>query len=164
MKRRVVLYMAMSADGFIAGPNDETPWSDAEWQAFQEFVRSCDVCVLGRKTYEVMRDGNEFVDDAEYVVASNQLTFDAGGLPVIAIRSANDLPPGNKIGVIGGGELNGVLARLGALDEVILDIEPVILGAGKKLFGNQPVDITLELRQTKRIGPSTTQLHYRVVR
>jgi len=43
---RTILYMAISADGFITGPNDETPWSDEEWAAFQEFVKSCDAVTI----------------------------------------------------------------------------------------------------------------------
>ncbi|HSW66248.1 MAG TPA: dihydrofolate reductase family protein [Bacillota bacterium] len=160
--QQVVLYMAQSADGYIAGEHDETPWSDEEWAVFQEFVRSCDVCLVGRRTYEIMKAGGEFLDDARYVVVSSDPDYSAD-YPVVSIASSADVPAGAKIGVIGGGELNGCIARLGLIDEVILDIEPVILGAGLKLFGDKPVDLNLELTQTKRIGPSTLQLHYRVV-
>lgn len=46
---KVILYMAISADGFIAGVNNETPWSDEEWEAYREFVMSCDVCLIGSR-------------------------------------------------------------------------------------------------------------------
>src|SRR5690242_10477887 len=98
--------MALSADGYIAGPNDETPWSDEEWAAFQDFVRSCDVCLLGRKTYEIMKGGDGFVSDTRYVVITSDAQYKAD-YPTATIRSAADLPAGDKIGVIGGGELNG---------------------------------------------------------
>lgn len=49
-----ILYMAISRDGFIADSNDETPWSDAEWEAFQEFAKSCEVVLLGKRTFQIM--------------------------------------------------------------------------------------------------------------
>jgi dihydrofolate reductase len=159
---KVVLYMAVSADGFIAGPNDETPWSDEEWEAFKAFVRSCDGIVLGRRTYEIMSKGDEFVDGPEYFVATHDTAFDTGKFRKITISSKSDLPEVKKLGVIGGGELNGRLAKLGVIDEIILDVEPIILGAGKTLFGNHELDIKLKPVASRRIGASTIQARYEV--
>lgn len=160
---KTILYMAVSVDGFIAGPNDETPWSDDEWTAFKEFVGSCDVVLLGRRTYQIMRDGGEFVEGPEYIVVTNDPSFDTGNLRKLSIQAKDDMPEANKVGVIGGGELNGSLARLGLLDEMILDVEPVVLGAGKHLFGSHSVDLVLELLSSRRIGKSTVQNHYKIV-
>ena len=111
--------MAMSADGYIAGPHDETPWSDEAWAAFEEFVTSCDVVLLGRRTYEIMTAQDEFVDGPQYIVVTNDVSVDTGKLPKLSIKQRSDMPAANKIGVIGGGELNGSLAKLGVIDEVI---------------------------------------------
>jgi dihydrofolate reductase len=102
---KVILYMALSADGFIAAQNDETPWSDEEWAAFQEFVKSCDAVLLGRRTYEIMTKGDEFAEGPEYIVITNDSTLSTGQLRKISIVSKADLPQVNKLGVIGGGEL-----------------------------------------------------------
>ncbi len=160
---KVTLYMANSADGFIAGTNDETPWSDEEWTAFQDFVKSCDVCLLGRRTYEIMKNGGEFVDGTKYIVVTSDQTADTGDYEKLAINSLSDLPQVDKIGIIGGGELNGSLAAMGVIDEVILDIEPITLGQGKQLFGSHNVRLKLELLATKQIGQSTIQNHYKVL-
>jgi dihydrofolate reductase len=56
---KTVLYMAISADGFIAGPDDETPWSEEEWESFKAFVKTCDAVLIGRRTYEIMRQIQE---------------------------------------------------------------------------------------------------------
>lgn len=161
---KIILYMAISADGFIAGANDETPWSDEEWTAFQEFVQSCDVCLLGRKTYEIMKNGGEFVDGTKYVVVTSDGTADTGEYEKLAINSPSDLPQAGKIGIIGGGELNGSLAKLDVIDEIILDVEPITLGQGKRLFGSHSVNLKLKLLATRQIGQSTIQNRYQVLK
>ena len=161
---KVILYNAISTDGFIAGEHDETPWSDEEWVAFQEFVRSCDVVLLGRRTYSIMRDGGEFVEDGHYIVVTNDQHADTGNYEKIRIQSAVDLPNVEKIGLIGGGELNGSIAALGMIDEVILDVEPITLGQGIHLFGRHDIHLNLRLIATKQIGPSTVQDHYEVMK
>jgi len=157
-----ILYMAISRDGFIAGKNDETPWSDESWNAFAEFVKSCDVVLLGRRTYKIMKDGDEFVDGPKYIVVTNDSSLDTGTLEKLAVKTARDIPAVNKLGIIGGGDLNGRLAELGVIDEVILDKEPIKLHEGIKLYGNHQVSPKLELINQKDLNDTTTQYHYRV--
>jgi dihydrofolate reductase len=155
--------MAISTDGFIAGIDEQTPWSDEEWAAFQVFVTSCNCVLLGRRAFEVMQEANDLVEGVEYIVVSSDPDFDAGSFPVISISSESDMPEGERIGIIGGGELNGRLALLGLIDEIILDIEPVTLGGGIRLFGDYHIPLKLELLESDQIGESTTQRHYRIV-
>jgi dihydrofolate reductase len=155
--------MAISRDGFIADLDDETPWSEDSWQAFREFVTSCDVVLVGRRTYEIMRDGDGFVEGPEYVVATSDESFDADGLQKVDIKTKDDLPKAAQLGIIGGGELNGRLAKMGAIDEMILDIEPIELHDGIRLFGEYDVPLKLQLLDTHQINESTVQRHYKVL-
>lgn len=159
---KTTVYMAISADGFIAGPNDETPWSDESWKAFHEFLQTCDAVLLGRRTYEIMRDQNEFVDGPQYIVVTNDPSLDSGNFQQITIKTKSDLPQVEKLGVIGGGELNGNLAELGVFDEVIFDVEPITLSNGVRLFGNHDIRLELELIESQKIGPGTLHNRYRV--
>lgn len=161
---KVILYMAISTDGFIAGTDDETPWCNEEWIAFQEFVKSCDVCLLGRTAYEIMKNGGEFVDGTKYIVVTNDQTADTGDYEKLTTNSPGGLPQAEKVGIVGGGELNGSLAELGVIDEIILDVEPIILGQGKRLFGSHNINLKLKLLATKQIGQSTIQNHYEVLK
>ncbi|MET0779206.1 MAG: dihydrofolate reductase family protein [Candidatus Saccharimonadales bacterium] len=161
---KTVLYMAISSDGFIAGPDDETPWSQEEWEAFTAFAKTCDVLLLGRRTYEIMRKREEFVKGPEYVVVTHEKSLRTGKFKKISIESKTDMPKVGKIGVIGGGELNGSLALLGVIDEIILDIEPTVLGEGTRLFGSYDIPLKLKLLGSQLIGDGTTQRHYQVVR
>jgi dihydrofolate reductase len=155
--------MAISSDGFIAGLNDETPWSDEENKSFQTFVSSCDAILVGRRTYELMRDQDELSPDAYYVVVTGDKKFDSGKAQKVSIRSRADIPEVDIIGVIGGGELNGRLLRLDLIDEIILDIEPVKLGAGIRLFGKYDIPLKLKLIGSQPIGQYTIQRHYEVI-
>src|SRR5579863_8747483 len=121
----VILYMAISVDGYIAGQNEETPWSDEEWVAFQSFVETCEVCLLGRRTYEIMRDSEELIRGVRYIVVTRDREFDSGSYEKMSLEPGDHLPGVGRIGIIGGGDLNGTLAEFGLIDEIILDIESI---------------------------------------
>lgn len=158
-----ILYMAISQDGYIADLNDETPWSDGAFAAFEEFLRSCDAVLMGRRTYEIMEENDEFIDGPEYIVATHdELPVD--GISQIVINAAEDIPEYERLGIIGGGDLNGQLAQLGVIDELILDIEPIALGSGIRLFGKREIPLQLELIGSRDLGEGTVQRHYRVLR
>jgi dihydrofolate reductase len=160
---KIILYMAISSDGFIAGPNDETPWSDEELQSFQAFVRSCDLVLLGSNTYRLMQEQDEFVEGATYIVVTHDKTLETGNKQKICVTSKEDIPKGDKIGIIGGGELNGSLAKLGVINELILDIASVQLGSGIRLFGQYDVPLKLQLLGSRRLGSNTIQRHYKIL-
>lgn len=161
---KTTLYMAISADGFIATPDDKTSWSDASWSAFRAFVRTCDIVLLGRRTYEIMRDQNEFVDGPEYTVVTSNSSFDTGSYRKMNIKSKADLPQAANMGVIGGGQLNGSLATLGIFDEIILDVEPVMLGDGIRLLGSHNMKLELDLIDSEQLGLGVLHNCYRVIR
>ncbi|MDQ3098233.1 MAG: dihydrofolate reductase [bacterium] len=56
---KVILYMATSADGYIAGKNDDTSWvSSADWDNFRIMIKNIGVIVMGKRTYE--ESGEDF--------------------------------------------------------------------------------------------------------
>ena len=161
--RRVILYMAISVDGFIAELNDETGRVSKEsWLSYIEFVKKCDVIIVGRKTAALMPH-DEFIEGPKYLIASSSNSVDTGDRENITINSINDLPDVATIGIIGGGNLNGSIADLGLIDEINLDIEPIILGSGIRLFGDHTPKLNLKLQSSKKIGSGTIQNHYIVL-
>jgi dihydrofolate reductase len=74
------------------------------------------------------------------------------------------MPTAKRIAIIGGGDLNGRLAQLDVIDEIILDIEPVALGSGIRLFGNHDVQFKLELMESRRIGENTIQNRFAIIK
>ena len=62
-----------------------------------------------------------------------------------------------------GATLNSSFAKLGLIDEVILNVEPVIEGKGIPLFKPEDFELKLELVEMKKSKGKTIQLHYKVV-
>ncbi len=54
---KVILYMAMTTNGYIARTNNDTPWSNEEWLSFAKKVEEVKNLVMGRKTFEIMKEG-----------------------------------------------------------------------------------------------------------
>lgn len=57
---KIILYLAMTANGYIAKENNNTPQSNQEWESFSEMVNQCKNLIIGRKTFEIMKKENEF--------------------------------------------------------------------------------------------------------
>ena len=60
--------------------------------------------------------------------------------------------------------MNTAFAKLGLIDEVILNVEPIIEGKGIPLFKPEVFELKLELIEMKKSKGKTIQLHYKVVK
>lgn len=167
---KVILYIAMSADGLIAGEGDKTPWSEIEWESYRDFVKDKGNIVIGRKTYELMRRSNEFkkIGNPFTVVVLNTAKHDAGQNFVFVDSPQKALEILERKGfkkalVAGGGTLNASFMKEGLIDEIYLDVEPVFLGKGIRLFEKADLDVKLRLLETKKLSADEIQLHYQVL-
>jgi dihydrofolate reductase len=140
--RKVILNLAVSLDGFIEGPNGEYDWCFADQDyGMTEFLNNADAIFIGRKSYEVMQSaGPELFAALKMYVFSDTLTSVEGNAEII--RSAdfkervNELrhQPGGNIWLFGGAELVAEFVAQKQVNEFMLSVHPVILGAGKPLF------------------------------
>lgn len=136
--RKICYSVAMSLDGYIAGPQGEFDWiphdPDIDFAAlFSRF----DTALMGRKTYEVTRQqgsAGAFPGLDVYVFSKTLKQSDSPGVTVAdeleptvsALRAAK----GKDIWLFGGGELFRALLALRLVDEVQVAVMPVILGGG----------------------------------
>lgn len=158
----------MTANGYIARENDDTPWSIEEWKCFAEVVARTKNLVIGRKTYEIMKDENEFakIGNPFVVVVSNRQSEDEGvnfvhnPINALALLQKQGY---HEVLVAGGSRLNASFMEAGLVSELYLDIEPLIFGAGIKLFANADFEERLELLNVKKLSEDTVQLHYKVI-
>ena len=140
--RRVRYSVAMSLDGFIAGPQGESDWivMDPDLD-FNVIFEAFDTVLLGRKTYEATRaqgGGVEMPGVQSYVFSRTLHPEDCPGVILSDDPKATitDLKtkPGKDICLFGGGSLFRSLLELGLVDSVEVAIMPVLLGEGISLL------------------------------
>jgi dihydrofolate reductase len=141
--RKIVYAVAVSLDGFVAGPNGEADWitTDPEIDFAGMFARF-DTLLMGRKTYEqarAMGGGGGAMPGVTSIVASRTLRpQDCPGATVIGdglFDRVRELRAGRgkDIWLFGGGELFRSLLDAGLVDEVGVGVMPVLLGGGVPL-------------------------------
>ncbi len=184
--RDVVYYVATTLDGFIArndGSFSEFPW-DEEFGAYlldrfpetfpahiredREPNRRFDTILMGRATYEVgQREGitSPYPTLDQYLFSRTLERSPDDSVTLVkddALERVRELKAGEgkSIWLCGGSTLAGSLYAAGLIDEVILKVNPIVFGAGKRLFG-RTVDATpLELREVERFESGHLILNY----
>ena len=140
--RRVRCSVAMSLDGYIAGPNGESDWivMDPEID-FGALMRSFDTVLLGRKTYEATRQlggAGGMPGMTTYVFSRTLRQADCPGVTVsdspVEALTALKSKPGKDLWLFGGGVLFRSLLELRLVDSVELAVIPVLLGGGLPLL------------------------------
>jgi dihydrofolate reductase len=135
--RRVRFSVAMSLDGYIAGPNGEYDWIVMDPDIdFRSMMNEFDTILLGRKTYLATKSqgGAGMPGMTTYVFSRTLPQADCKGVTVSTdpkstvaeIRKGR----GKDIWLFGGGELFASLLSLGLVDSVEVAVVPVLLGAG----------------------------------
>jgi dihydrofolate reductase len=143
MSRQLRYHVAVSLDGFIAGPHGEYDWIVMDPSIdFAALFKEFDTAVMGRKTYELLtaQGGHGAMPGLNVVVFSR--TIPAATHP--GVRIFNDDPreivaalkakPGRDIWLFGGGVLFRSLLDAGLVDTVEVAVIPVLLGAGVPLL------------------------------
>lgn len=160
--RRVRLSVAMSLDGYIAGPNGESDWIVMDPDIdFGALMGGFDTVLLGRKTYEATRlqgGGGGMPGMQAYVFSRTLRPDDCPGVIVSdkpkETLAALKAKPGKDIWLFGGGSLFRSLLELGLVDGVELAIIPVLLSGGLPLLPHPAKRAGLKLVK-HRIYPKT---------
>jgi dihydrofolate reductase len=137
--RQVRYSVAMSLDGFIAGPNGEADWivNDPDIDFARMFSRF-DTLLIGRRTFEAMLKmgggGGSSPGVKSFVVSRTLKQVDHPDVSIARDARAlvTDLKarPGKDIWLFGGGELFRSLLDAGLVDGVDVAIMPLVLGGG----------------------------------
>ena len=167
---KIILYMATTINGFIAKDNDDTSWiSKEEWDSYSAIVRKAGNVIIGHRTYDIITKQPEFSEfkDVKVVIVSNQ-NFTTLSPNHIIVHSPKEaiavLQDFAEVIVAGGSILNTTFLSDHLIDEIYVDIEPVVFGKGIPLFENSDFESNLQLLGTKQISKNETQLHYKVIK
>jgi dihydrofolate reductase len=174
-KRKIIVNLATSADGYIARPDGDIEWLTRRpppkgFYGMGKFMQSIDTKLLGRKTYDVSVGlGATFGSTTRHYVFSRQpspasvppgVEFIAGGIGSFAKRLRNQ--KGKNIWMMGGGEIIASFLDEDAIDEFIICVVPVFIGDGIPLIAPRHRDVRLSLRSVQRFPDGVVQLHYNV--
>ncbi len=167
---KVIMYMAMSSNGMIAKGDDDTSWiSKEEWDGYSKAVRAAGNLIVGRRTYNILTKQPEFIEfkDVKLIVISKSKfkTLAPNHHLAHSPKEALTLLKGAKqVIVAGGGALNSSFLEENLIDELYLDIEPIILSQGIPIFKESNFERKLKLIGQKMITPHEIQLHYQILK
>ena len=161
--------MAISANGIIAKSDDDTSWiSKEEWDSYSAAVRRAGCLVVGRRTYYILTKQPEFSEfqGVKLVVSGEKFeTLSNNHLVANSPKEAIGLLENfEEVIVGGGGILNASFMDENLVDEIYLDIEPIVIGEGITLFQGRNFESRLKLIGQKKISDNEIQLHYEVLK
>jgi len=172
--RKVVYSVAMSLDGYVAGPNGEADWivMDPEID-FMGMMARFDAILMGRRTFEAAQKqggGGAMPGITSVVVSRTLRPADHPGVTVIGDDVAGGVgrlreKPGKDIWLFGGGSLFRSLLDLGLVDTIEVAVVPVLLGGGVPFLPTRSQRSSLRLVNSKTYKTTgTVSLEYAVVR
>ncbi|VVE27972.1 deaminase [Pandoraea commovens] len=171
-------FIATSLDGFIARPDGDIDWllqrdDPTEDHGYAAFIADKDAIVMGRGTYEKVLTMGPWAYDLPVTVLSTQLANtpvpDAlkgkvrfSDLSPVALMQALARENVGRVYVDGGKVVQSFL-RDGLIADIVVTTVPVLIGAGKPLFGALSDDVDLQLIDSQRFASGLVQSAYRVV-
>ncbi len=164
MKRKVILYISQSLDGFIADSKGNVDWIlgnnenyDSDY-GYENFIKDVDTVILGANTYKQIK--NELSPDKwvyenlQSYVLTNEIIEDTTNIKYVNMKIKeliNRLQKehGKNIWICGGANLVNQCVKEDLIDEYQITTAPIILGNGIRLFEANNKNIKLELKDTK---------------
>jgi dihydrofolate reductase len=184
--RKIISFMHISLDGFVAGPNGEMNWIKVDEEIFDHVgkrISEGDAALYGRVTYEMMesywpnageepnaskhdRKHSAWYNKAHKIVLSK--TMKDAALTNTTIISDNLSDSIHEIKQKGGPDIllfgsptaTHSLIQLDLIDGYWLFVNPIILGQGIPLFVNIEDKIKLKLLTTRQFTSGVTELNY----
>jgi dihydrofolate reductase len=184
---RVQYYTATSLDGYIADEDDNLDWLTRyappdpppdlkrDTSSYDEFYAGIGAMIMGSTTYEWVLahvDSWPYPDKPTWVLSSRDLPSPEGDADVrIVAAEVADLreeltaAAGERnLWIVGGGPVVSQFAAAGLLDDVIVTVVPVALGAGKQLFAERLPGGPMRLVEARPSPTGMVELRYEVVR
>ncbi|MCG7856973.1 dihydrofolate reductase family protein [Flavihumibacter sediminis] len=188
--RKIISFMHISLDGFVAGPNGEMDWIKADEEIFSyvgKRISEGDTSLYGRVTFQMMEgywptaadkpnatrhdiEHSRWYSQVHKVVLSRTMKdADLANTTIISDNLAEKIneikqQAGEDILLFGSPTATHSLIQLNLIDGYWLFVNPIILGEGIPLFTGIKDRIKLNLLNTKQFACGVTELNYTVDR
>ena len=179
-QRKIIVSLAISADGFIARPDGSVDWLDRPdpegGYGMDAFYKSIDTILWGRKTFDIALEfqkqgipGSAFDTRMKNFVFTRTLPPSAApqsvefvSEPVKAFAARLRAQPGKDIWMMGGAGIIASFLDEGAIDEFVLNVIPTLIGEGIPLIAPRHRNVPLNLLTCKPFPEGVVHLHYAV--
>jgi dihydrofolate reductase len=188
--RKVISFMHISLDGFVAGPNGEMDWIKVDQEIFDyvgKRISKGDTALYGRVTFEMMEsywptaadkptatrhdiEHSKWYSKVRKVVLSKSLANqDRSDVTIISENFSERISeikqqPGEDILVFGSPKATHALLQENLIDGFWLSLNPVVLGQGIALFKNINEKAELSLMNSNQFSSGVIELNYTVKR
>ena len=181
-KRKIIAYLATSADGYIARPDGDVEWLNRmpsnEDHGMVAFYGSIDTILWGRKTYDWLLAYHKKHGKTEGLFDTNLKNYVFSRKPPRRVAEGAEFvreplkkfvkrlraTPGKDIWMMGGGGLIASFLDAGELDEFDLHVAPVLIGKGIPLIAPRHREIQLRLLGTESYPSGMVRIRYEVTR
>ena len=188
--RKLVWHMHMSLDGFVSGPGGELDWvgagiDDELWEDIMELMSMAEAALFGRVTYQMFeqywpgvegnsassnheRDFSRWINQTPKIVCSRTLNKPTWGKSAVL---SEDVAEGvekikgqsaKNILLFGSCSLASHLWQKGLMDELQINIHPLVLGVGRPLFKDGGERRKLKLLKSRAFTSGVVGVRYRV--
>ncbi len=166
----VTLYIATSADGFIATNEGGSGWvSEVDAVSFENAAKERGAIILGRKTFEQFQgEIYPMRDVVNYVVTSDTAKESVGesvkflsGDPKAMVQKMEDDGIARAL-LVGGSHTNATFIQAGLIDKVIISVHPLFLGSGMPIFAGTELLQKLHFDMVEQMDGGLIKLYYTV--
>ena len=180
-KRRIIVYITTSADGYIARSDGDIDWLNRPRTAgdygMGAFYHSIDTILWGRKSYDLALEfqkagvkGSNFDPKVKNYIFSHTVPEQpAPGTefvkePISTFAARLRSSPGKNIWIMGGAGIIASFLDEGQIDEFIIHVIPTFIGEGIPLIQPRHRTIPLVSKSVRRFSDGVVRLHYLVKR
>ena len=187
---KIISFVHVSLDGFVAGPNGEIKWVKINEEIFDHVgkrIRECESALYGRVTYQMMENywptagdkptaTKHDIEHAKWYKTAHKVVLsrtmkgaDLMNTTIISDNLSDSIAelkrqPGKEILLFGSPTATHFLVQQNLIDGFWLFVNPIILGQGIPLFADIKERINLKLLTTRQFDIGVTELNYIVDR
>jgi dihydrofolate reductase len=169
---KTILYMGITPNGLIAKEDGNSEWtSEEDLKGFFENSKKAGNIIMGKNTFlEASRQGYfPFPEALNIVISREQIENKWGDKVVVTNVSPKEIlkmvqgKGFDTAFLAGGGMLNASFMKEKLIDEIYLDVEPLMFGKGIPVVAASDFECELELLEVKKLNDDTVQLNYKIL-